>query len=155
MLTLTHPVQLVSREEHAGNIPWLPPILSVGERPLRNLRFTIDIGLMGGGSAELQDLTYRLVDRVRARQHKKRARSWPTARTSSVPDTSTNSQKLQEVTSFKYLWATLCKEGTCSAEIGIRIASALVAAVARLLSLIHIWRCRRDVLCRSRWSPYH
>ena len=24
-----------------------------------------------------------------------------------------------------------------------------------LLSLIHIWRCRRDVLCRSRWSPYH
>ena len=23
------------------------------------------------------------------------------------------------------------------------------------LSLIHIWRCRRDVLCRSRWSPYH
>ena len=25
----------------------------------------------------------------------------------------------------------------------------------RELSLIHIWRCRRDVLCRSRWSPYH
>ena len=24
-----------------------------------------------------------------------------------------------------------------------------------MLSLIHIWRCRRDVLCRSRWSPYH
>ena len=24
-----------------------------------------------------------------------------------------------------------------------------------VLSLIHIWRCRRDVLCRSRWSPYH
>ena len=23
------------------------------------------------------------------------------------------------------------------------------------LSLIHIWRCRRDVLCRSRWSPDH
>ena len=27
--------------------------------------------------------------------------------------------------------------------------------LALLLSLIHIWRCRRDVLCRSRWSPYH
>ena len=25
----------------------------------------------------------------------------------------------------------------------------------RLLSLIHIWRCRRSTLCRSRWSPYH
>ena len=24
-----------------------------------------------------------------------------------------------------------------------------------LLSLIHIWRCRRHVVCRSRWSPYH
>ena len=34
------------------------------------------------------------------------------------------------------------------------------ACVARLgavtdLSLIHIWRCRRSTLCRSRWSPYH
>ena len=25
----------------------------------------------------------------------------------------------------------------------------------RNLSLIHIWRCRRSTLCRSRWSPYH
>ena len=25
----------------------------------------------------------------------------------------------------------------------------------RELSLIHIWRCRRSTLCRSRWSPYH
>ena len=24
-----------------------------------------------------------------------------------------------------------------------------------LLSLIHIWRCRRRLRCRSRWSPYH
>ena len=23
------------------------------------------------------------------------------------------------------------------------------------LSLIHIWRCRRNSACRSRWSPYH
>ena len=23
------------------------------------------------------------------------------------------------------------------------------------LSLIHIWRCRRKLTCRSRWSPYH
>ena len=26
---------------------------------------------------------------------------------------------------------------------------------AFFLSLIHIWRCRRSTLCRSRWSPYH
>ena len=24
-----------------------------------------------------------------------------------------------------------------------------------ILSLIHIWRCRRSYACRSRWSPYH
>ena len=24
-----------------------------------------------------------------------------------------------------------------------------------ILSLIHIWRCRRRLRCRSRWSPYH
>ena len=26
---------------------------------------------------------------------------------------------------------------------------------SQMLSLIHIWRCRRYSLCRSRWSPYH
>ena len=25
----------------------------------------------------------------------------------------------------------------------------------RQLSLIHIWRCRRLLTCRSRWAPYH
>ena len=41
------------------------------------------------------------------------------------------------VTSFEYLGATLCKAGTCSAEVRIRIASAM-AAMARLN---RIWRC--------------
>ena len=27
--------------------------------------------------------------------------------------------------------------------------------ICLLLSLIHIWRCRRIERCRSRWSPYH
>ena len=27
--------------------------------------------------------------------------------------------------------------------------------VSEYLSLIHIWRCRRRLRCRSRWSPYH
>ena len=30
-----------------------------------------------------------------------------------------------------------------------------VRYLCRNLSLIHIWRCRRYSLCRSRWSPYH
>ena len=46
-------------------------------------------------------------------------------------------------------------------EIGFFLyGSCLAARRSKLvggmyLSLIHIWRCRRDVLCRSRWSPYH
>ena len=46
-------------------------------------------------------------------------------------DISMNGQRLDEVTSFKYLGATLCKDGTCSAEVRIRIASAM-AAMAKL-----------------------
>ena len=38
-----------------------------------------------------------------------------------------NGQKLEEVTSFKYQGATLCKDDTCSAEVRIRIASAMAA----------------------------
>ena len=53
-------------------------------------------------------------------------------------DISMNGQNLEGVTRFKYLRATLCKDGTFSAEVRIRIASAM-AAMARLnLSLIHI-----------------
>ena len=50
---------------------------------------------------------------------------------------SMNGQKLEEVTSFKYLGATLCKDGTCSAEVCISIASSM-AAMARLKM---IWKC--------------
>ena len=42
-------------------------------------------------------------------------------------DINMNSQKLNEVTSFKYLGATLCMDGTCSAGICIKIASAISA----------------------------
>ena len=51
-------------------------------------------------------------------------------------DVSMNGQGLEEVTSFKYLRATLCKDGICSVEISIRIASAM-AAMARVNG---IWR---------------
>ena len=32
--------------------------------------------------------------------------------------------------------------------------TSIISCVHKL-SLIHIWRCRRSTLCRSRWSPYH
>ena len=50
---------------------------------------------------------------------------------------SMNGQKLEEVTVFKYLGAILCKDGTSSAEVGIRIASAMAA----MTRLNRIWWC--------------
>ena len=52
-------------------------------------------------------------------------------------DTSMNGQKLEEMTSLKYLGATLCTDGTCSAEFRIRI----VPAMAVMAGLDRIWRC--------------
>ena len=40
--------------------------ISIGGRPLCNLRFAVNIDLMGGSNDELQDLTNRLVDRASA-----------------------------------------------------------------------------------------
>ena len=49
-------------------------------------------------------------------------------------DISMNDRKLDEMTSLKYLGATLCKDGTCSAEVHIRIASTMVR-------LNRVWQC--------------
>ena len=46
--------------------------------------------------------------------------------------------------------------GDCLEVRGEIIRTVLCCIVYwKLLSLIHIWRCRRSTLCRSRWSPYH
>ena len=46
-----------------------------------------------------------------------------------------------------YLW--LCKQDVLNSH------DVSVCWSFHTLSLIHIWRCRRDPQCRSRWSPYH
>ena len=60
-----------------------------------------------------------------------------------------NGQKLEEVTSFKYLGAILCKDGTCSAEVRIRIASAM-AAMARLNRILQ----RNTISLASKFKLY-
>ena len=54
-----------------------------------------------------------------------------------------------EVTSFKYLRATVCKDSTCPAEIRIRTASAM-AAMARSN---RIWRSN-TISCASKFNLY-
>eukprot|EP00826_Nyctotherus_ovalis_P044933 TRINITY_DN48_c0_g1_i7.p2 TRINITY_DN48_c0_g1~~TRINITY_DN48_c0_g1_i7.p2 ORF type:complete len:228 (-),score=94.60 TRINITY_DN48_c0_g1_i7:20-703(-) len=40
-------------------------------------------------------------------------------------------------------------------DVSIRARCSLGLSVHKYLSLIHICRCRRYAVCRSRWSPYH
>ena len=92
--------------------------ISIGGRPICNLRFADDIDLMGG-------LTNRLIDRVGAygiEVNTEKSKIMTNSTNTTSADISMKGQKLEEVTSFKYLRPTLCKDGTCSAEVHIRIA---------------------------------
>ena len=115
--------------------------VSIGGRSLCNLRFADDIDLMGGSNGELQDLTNRLVDRATTYGTEVitgKNKIMTNSKNNISADISMNGQKQEEVTSFKYLGAslgaTLCKNGTCLAESSIRIASAMAR-------LNWIWRC--------------
>ena len=60
-------------------------------------------------------------------------------------DISMDSQKLEKVTSSKYLGATLWKNGACSAEVRIRIAPAMAA----MAGINRIWQCNSVSFARK------
>ena len=95
------------------------------------------MNVMDGSNDELQDLTNSLIDEATAYGMEVNTEK-STIMTNSInnisADISMDSQKLEKVTSFKYLGATLCKDGMCSAEVRIRMA----LAIARLN---RIWQC--------------
>ena len=114
--------------------------ISIGRRSICNLPFADDINIIGGSNGEVQDLTKRIVDRATAygmEVSTKKSKIITNSTNNFGADFKMDGQKLDELTSFKHLWATLCKYGICSAEVRIRIASA-VAAMTRLNK---IWRC--------------
>ena len=79
--------------------------------PLVKSPYATFMGLMGGSYSELQGFTNRLVDRATAygMEVSTEKRKVMTNSISNISaDISMNSQKLEEVTSFKYLVATLC-----------------------------------------------
>ena len=108
--------------------------ISIGGRRICNLRFANNISLNGGSNGKLQDLTNRLVDRATASGMEvitEESKIMINSMNNISADISMNGQKLEEMTSFKNLGATLCKDGTCSAKVCIRISSA-TATVTRL-----------------------
>ena len=52
-------------------------------------------------------------------------------------------------------WEILGEESTICDPMWQNPPLDTLAEAPLALSLIHIWRCRRSTLCRSRWSPYH
>ena len=89
MFTLAHPVQIVASDDHARN---------------------------SSSNDELSDLTNRLGDKstsfgmeVSIEKSKVMANSTNDISTG----ISMNDQKMEELISFKYLGATLCKDSTC------------------------------------------
>ena len=114
--------------------------ISAGGRRICNRGFADDIDLTRGSNAELQDLTNRLVDRATAHGmdvSTEKSKIMTNSINNIRADISMNGETLEEVTSFKYLGITLCKDGTCSAEIRVRITTAM-AVMARLNTT---WRC--------------
>ena len=74
--------------------------ISIGGRPIYNLRFVDDIDLISGSYGELQYLTHTLVDRATAygKEVSTEKRKITTNSTNSTsPDISMNGQKLEEV----------------------------------------------------------
>ena len=58
---------------------------------------------------------------------------------------------------FQYHYCSIAKGPMCGppCTIGSQGGGLTFKLSILNLSLIHIWRCRRSTLCRSRWSPYH
>ena len=74
--------------------------ISIGGRPICNLRFVDDIDLMGLTKDELQDLTNRLVDRATAcgkEVSTEKKKIMTNSMNNISADISMNSQKLEEV----------------------------------------------------------
>ena len=114
--------------------------ISIGRRPICNLKFANYIDLMGDSNGGLQDLTNSLIDRAIAygmEVSMEKNKVMTNSINSISADISMNGQKIEKVTGFKDLGVTLCKDGTYSAEVHIRFASAM----ARLNM---IWWCNTN-----------
>ena len=100
MLTLTHPVQSFLEKIMQETLHDHHTSISIGGRPIRNLRFADDIDLMSSSYGEPQDLTNRLVDRARHYGKEvgtEKRKIMTNSMNNITADISMNGQKLQEV----------------------------------------------------------
>ena len=112
--------------------------ISIGGRIISNLRCADDIDPMGGNNDELQELTDRLSNSAREygmEISSKKSKVMVNSGDNTTVQITMNGQQLEEVVAFKYLGATLTKDGLSTAEIKIRLA----IATASVVKLNKIW----------------
>ena len=115
--------------------------ISVGGRSVCNLRFADDIDLMAGSNEELQDLTNRLTNSANAygmEVSAEKSKIMVNSRNNRTSTITMNGTPLEQVNHFKYLGATLSSDGSSTADIRIRLATA-TSAMAKLKK---IWSSR-------------
>ena len=125
--------------------------ISIAGRPICNLRFADDIDLMAGSQSELQDLTNKLAHNAGAYGMEistAKSKVMVNSLNNAHANITLDGEQLEEVDEFKYLGATLSKDGTCSKEIRTRIALA-TAAMARLTRM---WRS--DISFQTKYKLY-
>ena len=86
------------------------------EGPYASCALPTFIDLMGGSNGELRDLTDRLTHRATAygvEVSTEKSKIVTNSTNNIGAGINMNGQKLEDVTSIKYLGATLCNEGTC------------------------------------------
>ena len=119
-------------EDHEGTV-------SIGDRTITNLRFTDDIGGLAGEEEELAKLVERLYKASMAYGIEISAEKTNLTNNTSGINTEikVNGQKLETVTSFKYLSSVLTNEGSKP-----EILSGTTQATAALTRLKPIWNDR-------------
>ena len=86
--------------------------VSISGRPICNLRFADDINLMVGSNSELQELTKKLVATAGAcgiEMNTAKSKVMVNSTNNASVSITMDGKKLEEVSSFKYLGATLTK----------------------------------------------
>jgi len=107
--------------------------ISIGGKPLNNLRFADGIDLMGGSNTELQDLTTRLENRAGAYGMEvslEKSKVLLNSTSNATAKIYMNGQRLEEVDTFKYLGTTLTNDGQSTTKINVRPAMATSSQIS-------------------------
>ena len=137
MSTLTHPLEIFlerimtdALEDHEGTV-------SIGGRTITNLRFADDIDGLAGEEEELANLVERL-DKASTAYGMEISAERTKLKTNNTSGINTeikvNGQKLETVTSFKYLGSVITDEGSKP-----QILSRIAQETAALTRLKPVW----------------